>query len=122
MTAPSPLVADLVARLSPELYADWEERAAIIEFDAGFAREDAEAFALLDVLGRHPGALLGGVIVKGTRDGIDRYVVSIDEEAARAWLDSKGATSIGTVEFSYAIDDLLGGLAELVPVQTAARG
>jgi hypothetical protein len=119
MTAPSPLVADLVTRLSPELYADWEERAAIIEFDAGFAREDAEAFSLLDVLGRHPAALVGGVIVKGTCNGIDRFVISTDEDAARAWLAFVGATSIGTVEFSYAIDDLLGGLAELAPV---ARG
>ena len=51
------LVAEMVARLSPALREDFEERAAIMEFDAELPRDHAECLALLDVLNRHPCAL-----------------------------------------------------------------
>jgi hypothetical protein len=119
MTPLSPLVAELVQRLSESLREDFEERAAIVEFEAGVPRVDAECFALIDVLTRHPGALLGAVVLQGTVDGTPRVVVSLDEQRARAHLRSLGATSLDTLEFGYAVDDVLGGLAELVPVQRA---
>ncbi len=52
-----PLVADMVSKLSPALCAEFEERAAIMEFDAKLPRAHAECHALLDVLNRHPDAL-----------------------------------------------------------------
>jgi hypothetical protein len=116
MTEPSPLVADLVARLSEDLREDFEERAAIIEFEAGQPREDAECSALLDVLRRHPGALLGVVVVHGLVAGTDRYVLSRDADRACAWLKAQGAANVGGYEFDFALDDCLGGLAELVSV------
>lgn len=53
----NPLVAEMVAKLSPALREDFQERAAIMEFDAGMPRDHAECLALLDVLNRHPCAL-----------------------------------------------------------------
>lgn len=35
-----------VARLDPRQRQDWEERAAIMEYDGGFTRERAEQLAL----------------------------------------------------------------------------
>ena len=51
------LVADLVRLLNDNQREDFEERAAIIEFDAGLPRGHAECLALLDVLRRNPGVL-----------------------------------------------------------------
>ena len=54
-----PLVARMVALLDDNLREDFEERAAIVEFEAGLPRAHAECLALLDVLRRHPDALIG---------------------------------------------------------------
>jgi len=64
------IVADLVARLDPSLKELWEERAAIMEFDGGLSRDHAECLALLDVLRRHPSALLPPYLeVKNNQQG-----------------------------------------------------
>ncbi len=47
-----PIVADLLARLNDNLREQFEERAAIMEFDALFPRQLAECLGLLDVLNR----------------------------------------------------------------------
>lgn len=44
-----------VAALDPEALAEWEERAAILEFEGGFSRAEAERRASLQ-LGVSPGA------------------------------------------------------------------
>jgi hypothetical protein len=46
----NPIVAAWVERLPPDLQELWEERAAIMQFDAGLDREYAEWLAMLDVL------------------------------------------------------------------------
>jgi hypothetical protein len=51
-----PLIADLVSRLDDTLREAFQERAGIIEFEAGLPREHAEALALLNVLLSHPEA------------------------------------------------------------------
>lgn len=53
-----PLVAEMVSKLDPALREEFEERAAIMEFEGAMLRGHAECMALLDVLNRHPGALL----------------------------------------------------------------
>ena len=53
----NPLVAEMVAKLNADLREDFEERAAIMEFDGNLPRDHAECLALLDVLNRHPCAL-----------------------------------------------------------------
>jgi len=48
----NPLVAELVARLSEEDRELWEERAAIMQYDAGYSRDSAECLAW--TFGRSP--------------------------------------------------------------------
>lgn len=52
------LVAEMVSKLDPALREEFEERAAIMEFEGAMLRDHAECLALLDVLHRHPEALL----------------------------------------------------------------
>ncbi len=54
-----PLVADMVNRLDANLREEFEERAAIMEFDGKLPRGHAECLALLDVLHRHPDSFSG---------------------------------------------------------------
>lgn len=52
-----PLVAEMVSKLDPAMQEEFQERAAILEFEAAMLRDHAECLALLDVLHRHPDAL-----------------------------------------------------------------
>ena len=52
------IVADIVRKLDDDLREDFEERAAIIEYDGQLQRAHAEALALIDVLRRHPEVLV----------------------------------------------------------------
>ena len=51
------IVAEIVDQLDDNLREEFEERAAIIEFDAQVLRAHAECLALLYVLRRHPEVL-----------------------------------------------------------------
>ncbi len=51
------LVAALVTKLDEGLREEFEERAAIMEFDGKVPRAHAECLALLDLLRRHPSVL-----------------------------------------------------------------
>ena len=51
------LVAEVVDLLDARLREEFEERAGILEFDAGYPRGHAECLALLEVLRRHPTVL-----------------------------------------------------------------
>ena len=52
------IVADIVSKFDDDLREDFEERAAIIEYDGQLQRAHAEALALIDVLRRHPEVLV----------------------------------------------------------------
>jgi hypothetical protein len=54
----NPIVAELLKCLEADVREEFEERAAIMEFDGGLSREHAECLALLLVIRRHPMALL----------------------------------------------------------------
>ena len=51
------LVAEVVDLLDARLREVFEERAGILEFDAGYPRGHAECLALLEVLRRYPAVL-----------------------------------------------------------------
>ncbi len=48
-----PIIADFLVRLNEVQRETFEERAGILEFDAGLNRAHAEALALLEVIQRH---------------------------------------------------------------------
>ena len=54
----NPIVSELVELLDEDQFELWEERAAIMEYDGRLSREYAECLALLDIIRRHPEALL----------------------------------------------------------------
>ena len=51
-------IIEMLDRLEPDLREDFEERASIMEYDGGLPRDHAECLALLNVLRKHPAALL----------------------------------------------------------------
>ena len=53
-----PTVTDFVQRLDEGLREAFEERAAILEFDAGIQRDLAEALALLMLIRQYPKEVL----------------------------------------------------------------
>ena len=53
-----PTVTDFVDRLDPNLKELYEERAAILEYDAGIQRDLAEALALLMLIRQYPKEVL----------------------------------------------------------------
>jgi hypothetical protein len=65
----NPLVADIVAKLDPNLREDFEERAAIMELDANMERAHTECLALPDVLRRNPVVLTGVTVMLAEGNG-----------------------------------------------------
>ncbi len=55
-------LAALVGLLSDDLYELWQERAAVLEFDAGLDRDLAEARAYLYVLRDHTQSVMEGLL------------------------------------------------------------
>lgn len=49
-----PIVTEIVSRLDENLREAWEERAAVMQFDAGVQCDLAEALALLLVIRQYP--------------------------------------------------------------------
>ena len=59
-----PIVSELIERLDADVRELFEERAGIVEYEGELPREEAESYALLDVLRRHPWALTGVTVVR----------------------------------------------------------
>ena len=59
------IVADIVSKFDDDLLEAFEERSAIIEFEARVPRAHAECLALIDLLRRHPEVLVKAA-AKGT--------------------------------------------------------
>lgn len=62
MSDSHPIVADFAHLLDENLREAWEERAAVMQFDAGIQRDLAEALALLLVIRQFPSAALARLI------------------------------------------------------------
>jgi hypothetical protein len=58
MSTSHPIVTDFAALLDENLREAWEERAAVMQFEAGIPRDLAEALALLLVIRQYPTAAL----------------------------------------------------------------
>ena len=56
-----PIVSDFVKLLDANLQEAWEERSAILEFEAGISRDLAEALAMLLVIRQYPQAVLAKI-------------------------------------------------------------
>lgn len=115
MTPIYPIVEALVARLDANLREMLEERAGILQFEAGNPRESAEPLALLDVVRMHPLAFAGVVCLRATFAGVPVYVIATHEARALASLAALGGTGAARVDLSAALASL-GAAARLTPL------
>lgn len=115
MTPLEPIVEALVSQLDGNLREAFEERAAILQYDAGKPRNLAEALALLDVVRMNPLALAGAVCMHARCGEADCYVIAPDEPRARAALALLGGAGAARVDLPLALASL-GGAARLTPV------
>lgn len=116
MTPIEPIVEALVCRLDENLREAFEERAGIMQFEAGKTRELAEALALLDVVRMNPLALVGAVCMSGLTPGGPVYVLAPTATSATASLALLAAHQAATADLSIALASL-GGTACLTPLQ-----
>jgi hypothetical protein len=103
MTPLNPIVEALVCRLDDQLREAFEERAGIMEFEAGKLRELAEALALLDVIRLHPLAVSDVIVMKVELDGETFSVLTTDIQAAQRHFTDIGAKPVGPVDLSEAV-------------------
>ncbi len=63
-----PVIEAVVSKLDANLREAWEERAAILQFDAGADRDLSEALAVVMVLQQFPDAVHSCLTNDGARD------------------------------------------------------
>lgn len=113
----NPLVSDIVSKLDHNLREDFEERSAIMEFDAELPRAHAECLALLDVLQRNPAVLTGVTVMQIAVNGMTQCWLVTDRVSARQHLSDIGGIEIGTCDLANVIDQQFSGIAVLAPVK-----
>ena len=109
----NPLVANIVVKLNPSLREDFEERAAIMEFEAKMERAHAECLALIDLLSRHPSILTGVTVLQVELAGAIQYWLTTDLDSARQYLADIGGVEKGILDLATVIDRHYGSIAVL---------
>ena len=94
----NPIVASLAEKLNDDLLEAFQERAAIMEFDAGLERTLAEALALLSILQHHPDCLLPVVAVEVDIDGAIRHILTTSLGDTRRRLDTLGGSIVRVLD------------------------
>lgn len=107
------IVADLLDRLNTSVREAYEERAGILEHDAGLDRALAEALALLDLIRLHPLALSGITSLQIDLDGGTEWLLTTDLALARQHLTDIQAKEIALVNLADVVARQYGGLATL---------
>jgi len=111
------LVADLVTRLD-ENHREWfEERAGIVEFDAGHSRVDAERLAILMLLQRYPEALLGVTALRMVLRGETRWALTADLDRAHLQLADLGAVDVRMVDLAAVLRAHPGAITFIEPLR-----
>nr|WP_281719577.1 hypothetical protein [Nitrosomonas nitrosa] len=113
----NPLVADIVAMLDPDMREDYEERAAIMEFEANLERAHAECLALIDLLRRHPSILTRVTVLQVELAGAIQYWLTTDLNSARQYLADIGGVEKGILDLVTVIDRHYAGIAVLTDLK-----
>lgn len=106
MTPLNPIVEALVSRLDENLREAFEERAGILQFEAGNPRDLAEPLALLDVVRMNSLAVAGVVCLRATVAGAPVYVIASDQDRALASLAALGGSGASRVDLAMALASL----------------
>lgn len=113
----NPLVADIVVKLDPSLREDFEERAAIMEYEANLERAHAECLALIDLLRRHPSILTGVTVLQVELAGAIQYWLTTDFESARKYIPDINGLEKGILDLATVIKQHYTGIAVLTPLK-----
>ena len=111
------LVAKMVELLDDRLREDFEERAAIMEFDAELPRAHVECLALLDILCRHPSFLCGVTVLRIVVNDASLWLLTTDIAHARQHVAEIGGTEIVVCDLKNVIDQQFSGIAVLSPIK-----
>ena len=111
-----PLVAEMTELLDGNLREAFEERAAIIEFDAGLPRAHSECLALLSVLKGNPASLTGVLALYVKVGGAYAWLVTTDVEHARKYLTAKAGEQLAVVDLGFVLNESFSGMAVLAAV------
>lgn len=111
------LVAEMVELLNDRLREDFEERAAIMEFDAELPRAYAECLALLDVLHRHPAVLSGVTVMRIAVNDSSLWLLTTDIVRSRQHVAEIGAVEIDVSDLKDVIDRQFSGIAALASIK-----
>jgi hypothetical protein len=106
-----PIVADFLSRLTENLQEEFEERAAILEFDAKYPRRLAECLGLLDVLRRNLSGLTGVTALQIELDGQTEWLAVTDAAYVRQHLEDIHARVLAECDLRIAIDEQYAGCA-----------
>lgn len=107
------IITNLLDRLDADHRESYEERAGIMQFEAGLPREQAEALALLDVIRRDPLCVSGITTLQIELDGGTEWLLTTDVEWARQYLPDIGAKEIAVLNLANVLHDHYGGVALL---------
>ena len=92
------LVATIVSRLDDVQREEFEERAAIMEYDALLPRAHAECLALLDLLQRYPAILCGVSVLQVDVDGATEWYLTDDIHYAQNRLSEMSSGRLCGIE------------------------
>jgi hypothetical protein len=110
-----PLVREILEQLEADLRDAFEERAGIMDFDAGLERAHAECLALLSVIARNPAALCRARAIQFELDGTTRVLLTTNVTAARMHVGYVGGAEPRVVDLGDVLDREHGGLAAVCP-------
>lgn len=108
-----PIVADLLSCLDESQHEYFEERAGILEFDAGNDRQLAEALAILDMFRQNHLALSGITALQIELDGGTEWLLTTNLASARKYLRDIQAKEIAVVNLTDVLEQQYGGIATL---------
>lgn len=115
-TPKHPLVAEMVSKLNPALRDEFQERAAIMEFEGAMLRDHAECMALLDVIQRHPYALTELTVIHIKINGSSLWWLTTNHDQARQHLSNLGGVELGGIDLADVVTKQFSGLAMLATV------
>ena len=113
----TPFLGDLLDRLAvAQLDEAWQERSAVVEFDAGLPRPLAEAVALIEVLRRHPSLLTQVQVLAVDVGGRTQWWVTDDLAHARCAVADVRGIEIDGPPVAEVVRSQFGGIALLSPL------
>jgi len=109
----SSTVSHFVESFDTNLREEFEERAAIMEYDANVDRGHAECLATLEVLRRHPDVGYGITVLSAEIDGCTQWFITTDRSLAGQHLAYIGATNVEIDDLAEVIEAQYQGIALL---------